>query len=323
MKNFSISLALVFSSFLGVIHGQTSYFEKRYKEDAEKYIQVLKNEDKSSPIFNTTLERAINNYVGIHGYAPEVIPELFELILESTRHIKKEYYRFLLFNAEYFSESEIEKVKLDLSTMLDKSDYQFYDIVSLYRLHEYKPVIQAEVDSAFFRSLRSSLIPQGTSPHSLSETNTRRFTTLANLGESSIEDSIIAIVNQLYVECENTENIREKATKYSKLFSIVRTTLAKLNSKKSVEHTISLLKYDYSVDELYKNCDDCGFTAFYTTYVTYVLIHKVTRYEWGMIQDGMMKVETGQLSKKEFLDNLYNRIKNSEIAWKKTLIDVD
>ena len=319
MKINSAVLIGFFFFFLSHVFGQNSYFEKMYKEEARNFIVVLKNEDRSSAAYKTALGRAITNYFAYPYFAPDEAPILFNIIFEHSHQFKVEYYRFLLLNAEYFSAQEMEKIKDDLPKILDKTDYQFYDIISLYRLEDYKPLLINEIHPDFYHKLIDAFNRKAV-PVGLLE-DSRPFTTLANLGDTSIADSLITLVNKFYGQCQSSRDTFEKSLCYKELyFGIVPKILGRLNSKRSVEQTIHLMMDDYELN--LSHCEEYHSRHVFKRYIYDVILPKVSRYDQGRLYYEMSEVDSGQLGPNAFLDSINIRIKNNKIPWKKTLIDV-
>jgi hypothetical protein len=114
----------------------------------------------------------------------------------------------------------------------------------------------------------------------------------------------------------------DKRKQYYELFlNIVPKVLGKLNSKRSVERTIHLIMGEYEID--FGKSDDYGKTSLYLTYVTYVILPKVSKKDLGEIINDMNEVELGRLPKRVYLERLNSKVKNNELRWKETLIDVD
>jgi hypothetical protein len=317
MKVKLINVIVILLVFINHSLGQTEFLVKKNKVEALEIIEILKSENITSIYFKNSLDRAITNYISYHYYAPEEAIELFDLILKKTRASKDEYYKFLLLNVEVLSYPQIELIKSDLAMVLDKTDYLFYNLVSSYHLDVYKETIARDVDAAYFSKLRTAFNDKAI-PVGLLE-KAKPLIALANLGDVSMEDSIINIIGEFYSRSFAVDDSLVKKAHYIDLyFMVVPKILANLNSKRSVEQTLYLMLDDYTIylDHIR--------TPVYEPFVNYIITPKVSGSDYSLIQMTMFDYENGnQLKKRAFVNNLYDRIKNSSLNWKKTLNDVD
>lgn len=316
-RQFSLAIILLVIC-MGPIHGQHDYLVKSNKADAQSIIKTLKGNDNKSQDYKNTLGRAITNYISYNYYASEEALELFDLVIKGTKEDKNEYYRFLLLNAEFFSVAQTDLIKCNLEEVLQKSDPQFYDIVPLYHLEAYKSIISSEVNPSYFTELRAAFISKSV-PVGLLE-KARPLIALANMGNVSIEDSIINIVREFYARCLTTQDVLAKRMHYMDLgFGVVPKILGRINSKRSLEQTMHLMLDDY----VYPGDGCVGPSSMYQTYINYVLTPKL----YGRSHDAMFmkyyEIEQGDLTKKAFVDDLIVQIKTNQLRWKKTLTDVD
>lgn len=320
MEKHSSLIFIICLICLSPISAQDHSMKQVQKEEAEELIRVLSTEIDTSQLFKNTLSRAITHYHLLHYYLSEETHELFSLIFRFSHKFKNEYYRFLALNAELFSESEMELINQDLPLVLDKSDYPFYEIVSLYHLDVNKQLIVNETKSNFFTELRN-FFRLGFVPVGLLE-DVRPYTTLANLGDSVIEDSLISIINEFYLQCTNSTDTLRKASKYSSLYiAIIPQILGRLKSKRSIGLTKHLLLDTHEFAK-WNGEEMSGKIPAYDYYIKYALLPKISIYHRGEILKMLDGPETDQLPKEEYNFIIYNRIKNNEIVWNKTLIDV-
>jgi hypothetical protein len=317
MKKKSLySIVLIFYCINHLCGQNEDYLTKASKTEAQELIEALKSDNKTSKAFSNSLERAITNYYSFHYYAPNLAEELFELILKQNRPTKNEYYRFLLLNAEYFSDLQLDFIQADVARVLNKSDYQFYDIISIYHLNAFKAIIDNEIDTTYFEKLRHDFMNQGISIGFLEKA--RPIITLANLGEVSLEDSIINIVGEFYTRCLAAKDSLTKNEKYVDLyFGVIPRILGKLNSKRSLTQTAYLM-----LDTFVNSLDENSIPV-YELYIDFVVSPKVSRPDQRKLLNRKSEIRQGKLAQKEFVDKLYFQIKNDSLNWKKTLNDAD
>lgn len=321
MKKQSILIFIICLIYISPISAQDYSMKHLQKEEAKELVRVLSTEIDTSQLFKNTLSRAITQYHLLYYYVPEETHELFNLIFRVSHKFKNEYYRFLALNVELFSETEMELIYQDIPLVLDKSDYPFYEIVSLYHLDTNKQLITIEIKSNFYTELRN-YFRLGSVPVGLLEEG-RPYTTLANLGDSVIEDSLISIINEFYLQCTNSSDTLRKAAKYSSLYiAIIPKILGGLRSKRSVELTKHLLLDNHEFPK-WNGEAISGKIPAYDYYINYALLPKISMYHRGEILKMLDDPEPGQLPKEKYNVTIYNRIKNNEIVWNKTLIDVE
>jgi hypothetical protein len=97
--------------------------------------------------------------------------------------------------------------------------------------------------------------------------------------------------------------------------------LGSLKSKRSIELTKHLLLDTHEFAK-WNGKEMSGIIPAYDYYIKYALLPKISIYHRGEILKMLDGPETDQLPKEEYNVILYNRIKNNEIVWNKTLIDV-
>jgi hypothetical protein len=311
----------VFLLSLVYVNGQT-YFEEKYKSEAAEVLEVLSRAVDSSNVFKTHLKKSTKNYRAYAYYAPDEASKIFDIILEEIHPFKHQYFDFVLKNYDIFTGEQMERVKHELKEILDKYDKEFYSIVSYFHLDEYKNEIVNETEVNYYGKLRKLFIHNGEIPSNvLSEVV--KYTTLANLGDISIEDSLVNLVNDLHYTIKNFQNGFGKKRRYYELYiNVVPKILSRLNSKRSVAATINLLLDDY--DHKIQYYADVGVNSLRYYYVTAVIFPKISRYEIGGIELKFYEVfGEGQKGEREYYEWLYNKIKNNQVTWKKTLIDVD
>ena len=318
MKNYLILLAAV-TCFLPL----SPAFGQRpdYAEEAKELVRILKMEDKSSNVFTNALQRAITSYHLYHSYASEETQqELFDILFDATHQFKDEYYSFMIHGRKSFLPKELQKIKQEFTTMLDTSHALFCDIVLFYRLYEYKAIILGKC----FPSLTADLKNAFKQGNIISTGLLEKAGVVASLigpEDKAIEDSLINLVNEMYRIAQNTPDIGNgKKRRYEMLFGqIIPFVFARIKSKRSVENTIHLILDDFEVFQ----CDDCAVNTSRWDYIDAVVLPKLSAYEFETELKFYEVFDGSPKEKQAFCKWLYNRVKNREIIWKKTLIDLN
>lgn len=208
-----------------------------------------------------------------------------------------------------------------MPTMLNKTEHQFYDIIVLYQLNEYKPILIKECDSTFYAEIKNSFLHSTGIPGTLLK-KARALASFIDSKDAAIEDSLIDLVNECYRISQNTTSAYHKQERYHWFFvDIVPNILGNLNSKKSVERTIHLILDDYDFEV--PRPDDIAVRYYRDSYIMTVILPKLSAYEFEIelkfydVFDGSVK------EKRAFYESLYTKIRNGEVSWKGGLIDVN
>ncbi|MEZ4931249.1 MAG: hypothetical protein R2788_03830 [Saprospiraceae bacterium] len=321
MKNKIIAFSLFLFLSSHYLTAQQEYLIKKNIEVSQEIITVLNNENIESKLFKDNLNRAVRDYCGFQYYAPGNASQIFELFWILRNKVRDDYYRFIIVNAHYFSEEQTAKIKSDLEeTVGSISDSRFHLLVSIFHLDKFKEKLTHDLEDDLFVKIeeyfkRGSTVPRDYLEKSLA------YTTLANLGDQTIEDSIILFVNEMYEFCNKEENSNMQESLYMSFFTgIVPKLLGKLHSKRSVIETRHMLQCDYTwkIDYI-----DVGTRPPADSYFYGVIGPKVSIYENSKYQMTFIKSKDEKAAKKEYIEDLIKRIETNQIEWKKTLIDFD
>jgi len=223
------------------------------------------------------------------------------------------YLHFARSRVHCFSSKEYEIVRNSLRN-LKEIPFAYYDLIGLYQLKKFEPLLREKISEDWYNNMSSFFEKDW---HSLNRKLLKDaivYTTLANLGDTLIEQRIIKIIyNQAKYFAQDSKG-KAKEVKLDFFYrAFLKATLGNLYSKESLISTLSLLdnydKADFS--------DDAVTSPMYIYYLDAVVIKKLEPLYIEMFRfQYMLPMYAMTLDEKKVnIQNIKNMIIEGKVVW--------
>ncbi len=197
---------------------------------------------------NIQFQSISNIFCSLNKLERQDAEEVLTLCLQPSFLRKNEVHKFFLKNHKCFDNEQKRKVKGNLNQNLLYTDFDFHELVSLYQLHSKSEIIKLHTPSNnLLKEIKNQM--KSASLDDLTKKQLRNLATLANLGYNSLEDSLLSLVKELYIELSLGKG--NSGRRYHEIFY---NSIPLLNSKNSILQTLYMLDLESSTP--YDNQDD-------------------------------------------------------------------
>lgn len=145
-------------------------------------------------------------------------------------------HEFFLNSYDCFSNEQREQIKSILNAQLKESDLRFHSLVSLYKLGHFEPFLLSHINGDIVKmikdDLKNSILSERTKFH------LKSMATLANLGHTHFEDSLLQAVESIYYKIKTEGNRTWLSILYDQ---VIPNSIAMVNSRSMVRRSLYLL----------------------------------------------------------------------------------
>jgi hypothetical protein len=200
-------------SLMSIVEFENSYHD--YVDNLQKASRLFcSSNNANDSLGNILLEHCIRNYK-----------------LAFSKHNA-----FLLETYSCLTRSQKDYVRKRLPELIDPSEPNFYPLVSIYQLTNFKPFLNSHVDNDIVDNLRVDFLDNKLSSQTVLYLNC--MSTLANMNIDGMENLVLNAIDSLYSDIHSSKNRTALLQFY---LQILPNTLGLLYSKTSVFQTLYFL----------------------------------------------------------------------------------
>lgn len=226
--------------FLHPINSQelSDFYTNAALEDFTNYLSEAKSFRDQHYQIQSKFEKASNLFCYINSIDSISANKFIERSLHNSFLEQNKKYWFLILQFECFSLAQRRNIYTYLNQKLLSEERYFHQLVSLFQIKSKLPILMENADTSLAFLLPENNPFRGSTRKAITKKKVLNLTTLANLGNDSLEDSLLTIYKLI-------KNENYSPLEVSMVYSLYKEVLKHLHSKKSVLHGLHIMEKDY------------------------------------------------------------------------------